>query len=74
VGLTALKNAGRIDVAKNGAVSVLGATTTAVLETTSDIFDEADPSGDEEAVLELSEKVAERPLGRQDATTFVSDL
>lgn len=74
VGLTALKNAGRIDIAKNGAVSVLGATTTAVLETTSDIFDEADPSGDEEAVLELSEKVAERPLGRQDATTFVGDL
>jgi hypothetical protein len=74
VGLTALKNAGRIDVAKNGAVSVLGATTTAVLETTSDIFDEADPSSDEEAVLELSEKVAERPLERHDATTFVSDL
>jgi len=28
VGLTALNNAGRINVAKNGAVSVLGATTT----------------------------------------------
>ena len=69
-----LKNASRVDVAKNGAVSVLGATTTAVLETTTDIFDETDPSNDEEAVLELSEKVAERPLGRQDATTFVSDL
>jgi hypothetical protein len=74
VGLNVLKNAGRVDVAKNGAVSVLGATTTAVLETTTDIFDETDPSNDEEAVLELSEKVAERPLGRQDATTFVSDL
>jgi hypothetical protein len=74
VGLNVLKNAGRIDVAKNGPVSVLGATTTAVLEMTTDILDEADPSNDEEAVLELSEKVAERPLGRQDATTFVSDL
>ena len=69
-----LKSAGRIDVAKNGAVSVLGATTTAVLETTADIFDDAGPSNDEEAVLELSEKVAERPLGRQEATTFIGDL
>jgi hypothetical protein len=54
VGLNVLKNAGRIDVAKNGAVSVLGATTTAVLETTTDIFDEADPSNDEEAVLKFA--------------------
>ncbi len=45
-----------------------------MLETTSDIFDDAGPSNDEEAVIELSEKVAERPLGRQEATTFVSDL
>jgi hypothetical protein len=29
LGLNVLKNAGRIDIAKNGAVSVLGATTTA---------------------------------------------
>jgi hypothetical protein len=32
------------------------------------------PSNDEEAVLELSEKVAERPIGRKEATEFVSDL
>lgn len=56
-----LNSAGRIDVAKSGAVSVLGTITTAVLETTADIFDDAGPSNDEEAVLELSEKVAERP-------------
>jgi hypothetical protein len=74
LGLGVLKSAGRIDVAKNGAVSVLAATTTAVLETTTDIFGEAGPSNDEEAVLELSEKVAEKPLGRAEAATFVSDL
>jgi hypothetical protein len=74
VGLGVLKSAGRIDIAKNGAISVLGATTTAVLETTTDIFGEAGPSNDEEAVLELSEKVAEKPLGRAEATEFVSDL
>jgi hypothetical protein len=55
-------------------VSGLGATTTAVLETTTDIFGEAGPSNDEEAALELSEKVAEKPLGRAEATAFVSDL
>ena len=32
------------------------------------------PSKDEEAVLELSEKVAEKPLGRKEATEFVNDL
>jgi hypothetical protein len=74
LGLKVLKEAGRIDVAKSGAVSVLGATTTAVLETTADIFAEATPSNDEEAVLELSEKVAEKPLGRAEATTFIGDL
>ena len=74
IGLNVLKNASRIDIAKNGAVSVLGATSTAVLEVTADIFAEAGPSQDEEAVLELSEKVAEKPLGRKEATEFVSDL
>ena len=73
-GLEVLKSTGRIDVAKNGAVIVLGATSTAVLEVTADIFVDAQPSRDEQAVLELSEKVAEKPLGRQVATEFVSDL
>lgn len=70
--LNVLKSTGRIDVAKSGAVSVLGTTTTAVLETTADVSDDAGPSNDEEAVLEFSEKVAERPLGRQEETTSSS--
>ena len=65
---------GRIGVAGNGAVSVLGATSKAVLEVTTDIFADANPTTDEEAVLELSEKVAEKPVGRKDATEFVGDL
>jgi len=73
-GLELLKSAGRIDVGDNGAVIVLGATTIAVLEVTADIFAEQDPSGAEEAVLEISEKVAERPLLRTAATEYVSDL
>jgi hypothetical protein len=73
-GLGALKSAGRIDVAGNGGVTVLGATSTAVLEVTSDIFAEARPSQDEEAVLELSEKVAAKPLLRKDAEEYVGDI
>jgi hypothetical protein len=73
LGLKLLQDSGRIDVSPSGAVSVLGATATAVLEVTSDIFEEADPSTAEEAVLELSEKVAQRPIDRKEATQFVSD-
>jgi hypothetical protein len=74
MGLKVLETAGRIEVAGNEAVSVLGATSKAVLEVTADIFADAIPTTDEEAVLELSEKVAERPVGRKDAAEFVGDL
>jgi hypothetical protein len=74
MGLRVLATAGRIDVAGNGAVSVLGATSRAVLEVTADIFADANPTTDEEAVLDLSEKVAEKPVARKDATEFVGDL
>lgn len=74
VGLNALSQAGRIDIARSGAVSVLGATTTAVLELTADFFAEQRPSNAEEAVLEVSEKVAERPVLRAEANEFVSDM
>lgn len=73
-GLRILSDAGRIDVAHNGAVSVLGATSKSVLEVTADIFAEANPTTDEEAVLELSEKVAEKPIARKEATEFIGDL
>ena len=74
VGIQVLKQAGRIDVADNGAVSVLGATSKAVLEVTTDIFSEKSPTTDEEAVLELSDKVAEKPIERTIAVEFVGDL
>jgi hypothetical protein len=61
-------------MADSGAVSVLGATSKAVLELTTDIFAQANPTTDEEAVIELSEKVAEKPLERKNATEFVGDL
>jgi len=73
-GLKVLKDAGRIDVAKNEAVSVLGATSRAVLEVTAEIFADANPTLDEETVLELSERVAEKPVERREAAEFVGDL
>ena len=73
-GLNVLKNEGRIDISRNGAVSVLGATSRAVLEVTADIFTAANPTTEEEAVLQLSEKVAKKPIRRKDATEFVGDL
>lgn len=74
MGIQVLKRAGRIDVAGNGAVSVLGATSKAVLEVTTDIFLEKGPTTDEDAVLELSDKVAKQPIERKLAVEFVGDL
>ena len=72
-GLRVLQQSGRVDVASNGAISVLGATSIAVLETTAEVFDSLEPSNEEKAVLDLSEKVSEKPLARPDATEFVGD-
>ena len=53
-GLNFLRKTGRIDVAKNGAIIVLGATSTGVLECTAEFFANENPTNEENAVLELS--------------------
>ncbi|MDX2334268.1 hypothetical protein [Brevundimonas vesicularis] len=73
IGLQVLHDAGRIDVAKDGAVAVLGATTQAVLEATAEIFDDQNPSSDEQAIIDLSERVSGRPLKRAEAEEYISD-
>lgn len=73
VGLQVLKDAGRIDVAKDGSIAVLGATTQAVLEATAEIFEDQHPSADEEAILDLSERVSGKPLRRSEAEEYISD-
>ena len=73
-GLAELESAGRIDIATNGAISVLGATTKAVLETAANIFDNGGATPHEEAVLELSEVVATKPLARKVAITRLADI
>ena len=73
-GLEVLRATGRVDVAENGAVSVLGATSRAVLEVTAEVFSGLGPTAEEEAVLGLSDKVAEQPLARNDAAEYIGDL
>ena len=71
-GLDILSAKGRIDVTSNSIV-VLGATSTTVLEATTDIFTDLGPATEEEAVLTLSEKVAAKPIDRTTATEFIGD-
>ena len=73
MGLQVLKNAGHIDVTADGSVAVLGATTQAVLEATVDIFEDQQPTPDEEAILDLSEHVSAKPVRRAEAEEYISD-
>lgn len=72
-GLRILADQGRVDIASDGSVAVLGATTRGVLETTSQIFDECSPTADERALVHLSEKISDRPLTRTEAEAYVGD-
>lgn len=72
-GLAELQRGGYVDVAANGAVSVLGATSSTVLEATAAIFEDSSPRAQERAVLDLSERVASLPALRKDVVEYVSD-
>ncbi|WP_227340118.1 hypothetical protein [Sphingopyxis sp. P8] len=72
-GLQILKDAGRVDVAKDGSIAVLGATTQAVLEATVEIFDDQGPSADEQAIIDLSECISGKPMKRAEAEEYISD-
>ncbi|KQU97007.1 hypothetical protein ASD00_19465 [Ensifer sp. Root31] len=73
-GLKVLEEAGRVDVAGDGSIAVLGATTAAVLEATAEIFEDQNPSADEQAILDLSERVSDRPVDRAEAEEYISDM
>lgn len=72
-GLRVLQEQGRIDQASNGSIAVLGATTRAVLETTAQVFDGLRPIADERALIDLSEKISDKPLTREGATLYISE-
>ncbi|BBP61401.1 hypothetical protein [Pseudomonas sp. St316] len=73
-GLLALQREGRIDITPAKAVAVIGATTTAVLEATSSIFENCDPTNEERAAIYLSERVSENPLPLDEANKLISDM
>lgn len=72
-GLRVLAEQGRIDLSSDGSVAIIGATSRGVLELTSEVFREAEPTQEEHAVIGLSEQVSSRPLERGEALAFVSD-
>jgi len=72
-GLRVLSDQGRIDVANNGSISILGATSRAVLDSGFDRFLEAVPGKSEMAVISLYDRISERPMEKSDALEFVSD-
>ncbi|ANI89747.1 hypothetical protein A9P82_10865 [Arachidicoccus ginsenosidimutans] len=68
-----LKEARLIDTANNGAISVLGVTTSAVLGHTSDIFDNNSPSNFQKAAIELSDNISDLPKGEKTLNEYISD-
>lgn len=73
LGLRTLQSDGRLDLSQSGDVAVLGATTEGVLEATARIFENANPSSEERAVVDLSEMVAEKPEDRKLVVQQISD-
>src|SRR3546814_20249419 len=72
-GLDLLAAAGRIDIATNGSIAVLGATSLAVLEVTSELFHQARPSTEEHAVLAISAQVETNPQSKSNAEANIGD-
>lgn len=68
-----LADAKLIETAGNGSISVLGVTTSAVLNHTSDLFTSSNPSSFQQAALDLSDNVSEIPKDGKVLTEFVSD-
>ncbi|WP_156896637.1 hypothetical protein [Desulfovirgula thermocuniculi] len=71
--LEELKKQRLIDTGKSG-ISILGLTTTSILEHTARIFEEASPTSHEKAALEVSEKVSELPVKKENVLEYVSDI
>lgn len=72
-GLNVLQREGRIDISMAGDVNVIGVTSRAVLETTAAIFDGTEPTREEQAVLQMSERIADSPAERTEAVSVLSD-
>ncbi len=71
--LNVLKERELIDVSPGG-IAVLGVTTSAVLQHTSDIFDSQDATPQEKAAIVLAEQASIEPVRSQDISTELGDL
>lgn len=68
-----LKDARLIDTASDGAITVIGITTAAVLGHTSDIFENNSPSKIQKAALELSDNISDLPKDEKTLKEFIAD-
>lgn len=69
-----LKESRLIDTSKNGAITVIGVTTSSVLGHTSDIFENCAPSNFQKAALELSDNISDLPKGEKGMYEYISDI
>lgn len=68
-----LSDARLIEAASNGAISVLGITTSSVLQHTSDIFINQRPSNFQRAALEISDNISDLPKDEKILQEYISD-
>lgn len=68
-----LKDARLIDTTGDGSVSVLGITTSSVLNHTADIFDNDNPSTYQKAAIVLADNISDLPKGEMILSEYISD-
>jgi len=68
-----LKNSKLIDTSQDGSVSVLGITTSNVLDHTADIFEESNTSNFQKAALELTNYTSDKPVQESHLKEYISD-
>ncbi len=68
-----LKNSKLIDTSKDGSISVLGITTSSVLDHTSDIFKESNANNFQKAALELTNYTSDQPVEESHLKEYISD-
>lgn len=68
-----LEEARLIELAKNGAISVLGITTSTILTHTANIFERSTPSNYQKAAIELADNISDLPKGEKLLTEYISD-
>lgn len=69
-----LSDAQLIDVSKSGDISVLGITTSNVLNHTSDIFTTSTSDNFQKAALELSNYISDKPIKEKELKEYISDI